>query len=641
MKRRGHSIQRGILGLVFCSWLMAGAAGAASRGESNAWDGAMRYFTEGYWDQAQSKLAAFTNSYPGSDNFAEAVLRQAQARYHLAEKKASNEAAKRPWNFSDVVELLNGQLNRAGDLADRYLYWMAEAYYADAKYVDAANTYARLARDYDTMRAEAQFLEADCYFQTKDWARVEEKLRAPDGAFQQMTRTNAGSEWVAKGLFLLTEAERIQGDSARAAEAVQEIPPQKPGSELEWKRQLLLAQVKLEGGHADEALQGSTNLLAAAAGKAPWTTASQMLLGEINWRLGQLPEAMSNYEAILSADTNVESQREALTNIIDLNLRLGHTAEATRRLAKFVADYPEEYRSDFDLLTLGKLQLRQRFESADAGAPSEGGSNYLGMAETNFQTILRDTNSVLRGEAELYLGWCLYTEGEVGRSGIAFSNAVQLLTNGEDKAEALFKLADTQYEQTNYTGAISNYTRVVEDYGSFAVVTNSLFERALYQIVRASTEEAPPDLATASNAVGRILAWFPNRFLGEPSLLLLGLATDRAGRPAARGARAAEARRVFAGFTDHWPDSKLRPEVDLAVARTYEREGDWTNAIAKYTAWIDANPTNASLPIAEFSLAWANSQAGNETNALEGFTSYVGKYTNELAAQAQYLDREI
>jgi TolA-binding protein len=176
----------------------------------------------------------------------------------------------------------------------------------------------------------------------------------------------------------------------------------------------------------------------------------------------------------------------------------------------------------------------------------------------------------------------------------------------------------------------------VDDYGQFPLVTNNLFEPALYQILRAGI--ATTNLSAASNALSRILEWFPNGYLGDRSLLLLGEAKNREGNAVA-------ARELFDKFKDLWPDSALRPQADLAIARTYERQGDWTNAVHVYYSFIAGQTNSDALPLAEFSLAWAEFKAGQEpgaskefeTNALRDFTSFVAKYpTNALAAKARY-----
>jgi tetratricopeptide (TPR) repeat protein len=78
--------------------------------------------------------------------------------------------------------------------------------------------------------------------------------------------------------------------------------------------------------------------------------------------------------------------------------------------------------------------------------------------------------------------------------------------------------------------------------------------------------------------------------------------------------------------------------VELAVARTYEREQNWRAAITNYANWLENFPANDLRPQSVYSLAWANYQAGNETNAFVQFTNFVAQFpTNTtLAPLAQW-----
>ena len=206
--------------------------------------------------------------------------------------------------------------------------------------------------------------------------------------------------------------------------------------------------------------------------------------------------------------------------------------------------------------------------------------------------------------------------------------AMNRLPPSEDLAVARFKMGDVLFAQKNFTDALDNYRRVVEEFADFPAVTQSLGDRALYQMLRASLELK--DLAGASNALARILKLYPASDLADSSLLLVGEGLADARQPAA-------ARALFQKFEGLFPNSPLRPQVELAVARTYEQEQNWSSAIGQYENWRNDFPTNALRPQADYALAWANYQAGNETNAFWLFTNFVAQFpTNDLAPLAQY-----
>ena len=85
------------------------------------------------------------------------------------------------------------------------------------------------------------------------------------------------------------------------------------------------------------------------------------------------------------------------------------------------------------------------------------------------------------------------------------------------------------------------------------------------------------------------------------------------------------------------PDAPLLPEIELAVARTYERERNWNEAIGQYERWLVIHTNHVERPSAEYYRAWATFQAGQDTNALRLMTNLVAEFpTNKLTPLAQW-----
>jgi tetratricopeptide (TPR) repeat protein len=134
----------------------------------------------------------------------------------------------------------------------------------------------------------------------------------------------------------------------------------------------------------------------------------------------------------------------------------------------------------------------------------------------------------------------------------------------------------------------------------------------------------------ATSALKNILEWYPNGFAGPSSLLLTGQGLAAQNDPAG-------ARKLFSEFEERYPTNSLLPEVRLAIARSYEDEGKWDEAIKQYNAWTEAFPHYYLMPQAKFSIGWDQYMAGHETNALMLFTNFITHFpTNELAARAQW-----
>jgi len=134
---------------------------------------------------------------------------------------------------------------------------------------------------------------------------------------------------------------------------------------------------------------------------------------------------------------------------------------------------------------------------------------------------------------------------------------------------------------------------------------------------------ASGDVTTANAALKRILESFPNGFQTERAVLLAGLEISRTGQPA-------QAREIFLKFLERAPDAPLAPQVRLAIARTYEQQDRWDDAITLYDQCL-GSVTNSETR------AQANYQAGHDTNAFICFTNFITEFpTNDLAASAQW-----
>jgi TolA-binding protein len=608
---------RAVLTLVLLL-LPGGRASAASVAETRAFDAAVKDFQLGglSWERAEVEFAEFVKKYPASEHYADAVLLQAQARFKQKQ-------------YDGVVELLQTEQSKAGKLADQFTYWIAEALFRAAKYQPAVDAYARLIKEYaaSNLRPEAILGEAEARSKQGDWSGVTNQLRQPDGPFQQLAKSNPTNEMVVRCYLLLNEGELMQKNYPGAEETLGLLAQRKLGPELEWRRQYLLCRTKLESGHPEDALEISTNLV--TAGNVESRARGADFRAGIFEQLNRLPEAVATYETNLAGDLPGELQRQAMLKVVDLNLKQNKTELAAQKLEEYLIKHPNERASDLAILTLGELRLQEHFKQLNRDLKANEATNLLEQAQARFEALITTfTNSAFLGKAQLDLGWCLWTEGKLSESQAAFSNAVQRLPVSEDQAVARFKLADIQFQQMNFADAVTNYEFVATHYDAFVSVMEILREQALYQIVRSGM--AQTNLMVANNAMARILELYPNGLLADRSMLLVGQGLNREERPA-------RAREVFSEFVSKFPGSPLLPEVQLAIARTYENEGNWRAAIASYDKWTAIHTNGTALPRAEFCRAWANFKAGDEMNAFSLFTNFVARFqTNQLAPKAQY-----
>jgi TolA-binding protein len=607
-------------------WLAGERSFAATTQEDRAYAVASSAFQDGMWSRAETAFAKFVQKYPDSGRVAEAVLMQAEAEFKQGK-------------LPQAIALLTARKAEAGNLADQYVYWIAEAQFQGGDLPAAAGTFIALTRDFpeSSLRLRAMVEAAALLAQTNEWPQVVSLLEETNSVFQRAAQMDSGNELVSRGQLLLAQAKFAQNDLAGAAAVLGSLNSQTLKPELDWQRAYLLYQVKLAAGDTNAALAATTNLVQIAQLEKNDVLRAEgwALRAGVLEQLGQKPGAIAAYEEILTLNASRERQRQAILKMTELAIALDRLSDAEDSLQKFLAQFPASAAADVALLTLGELHLKDYTASRFAGAATNHlaeATNHLREAQARFDQFLRAfTNSPLAGKVYLDRGWCKWLAGNTTNSLADFETAVKLLKllpPSEDLAVARFKTGDAQFAQKDFTNALENYRAVVDDFANLPAVAQTLGDRALYQMLRANLELK--DVAGASSAMARILKLYPASDLADSSLLLVGEGLADARPPAA-------ARAIFRKFVEISPNSPLRPQVELAVARTYEREQDWPSAIGQYENWRNDFSTNGLRPQADYALAQANFQAGNETNAFGLFTNFVAQFpTNDLAPLAQY-----
>ncbi|MDE3066127.1 MAG: tetratricopeptide repeat protein [Verrucomicrobiota bacterium] len=592
---------------------------AAGPRENRDFTAAVSAFQDEMWSRAETELAQFLQKYPKSGYAAEAMLMEAEAEFKQGK-------------FAAAGALLSSHESQAGSLADQYAYWLGQAQFENGDYQGAAGTFSRLVRQYPNSQWQLDAVVDEAASRTKlgAWPQVSALLRQPKGPFQQAAKATPADERVVRGQLLLAEALLAQHHADAASAVLQSLAAQPLRLALEWQRMYLLCRVQLAEGETDALLASTTNLLRLAQSehRADWRAQSVVLQAEALTQLGRTNDAISAYQENLSSNAPAPWQREAVLKIADLAAAQDQFTNAQQSLAEFLQQFSNAPAADVALLTLGELHLKQ----AVAREPPD--TEELARAQARFDQFIGSfTNSPLLGKAHLDRGWTFWKQQKYPESLADFKAAAAALPPSVDLAVARFKLGDAAYLEKAYAVARENYRAVLKDFAGFPAVAETLGDRALYQSLRASLELK--DEAGASNALAQILKHYPANELAASGALLYGQSLAEA---ATNHSQVAAARSVFEQFEKEFPGSPLRPQVALAIARTYERENDWRRAAAVYGDWVRLYATNRLLlPQVEYRRALATFQAGEVTNAFGLFTNFVALFpANLLAPVAQW-----
>lgn len=579
--------RQGLRALVACFILvlLPGVSPRAEGAEAGAFDTAAEEFRAGFWKSAEADFSDFAKTYPESTNLPYAFLCQAVARFHQT-------------NYAGTIDLLSGHQAQAGKLADDYLFWQAKALQAKGDSAASAESFKKLIQQFPTSRLclEASVEEAQAQAKLGDWSRVIELLRKPDGIFQKAVGTNASNEAILTGWLLLGEAQLARQDYAGVEEAVKPLAGLHPNPSAAWHCHYLVSRLRMAQGHPEEALAASSNLLAEAtgAGDPAQLAETYAFLAGVFARLNRTNEAINAFTNNLAGGISAERQTQALTNVTKLLIAADRLPEAVARLEASTEHVPDPP-ADLALVLLGELRLKQdaldpgasRAEAVGTNAPPA--THYLDKATAALTRMTQKfTNSLFLGRAELDLGWCYWEQRKWRECQDACQAAVGRLPDSPlDQATARFKLADALFMQTNYAGAVTQYQNLIAHYGDLPQVKTNLIERALYQMARAGL--AGGDWPSVTDAVAKILAWYPNGFHTHPGALPAGQDKGRPGDPAGL-------REMFTNVLERMPDSPLAPQIGIAIARTFEQENKLPEAVAQYNfGWSDFPPTPRGL----------------------------------------------
>jgi TolA-binding protein len=615
----------------------AGTSMAASR-EDRLYTTALQAFNDKLYSVAEVRLNQYVQNYRKSTNAPAALLFLAQAEYYLKEYGAVTNRLSDPAALARAV---------AAGLGDRYDYWRAEALFALGDVAAAADTFAGLSKQFpkSPLAVSAAVEAAAAYAKLGRWQETDHLLDDSNSVFQTTARLAGPDEQIANGRLLQSESKCVQQDYSAAIRALDLLTPSTLTPEQNWKRTYLLYRSHIGQNELTPALTAASNLVEiarAGAGRGDiWTTnlaESLICQARVLERLGNLDAAIAVQTNNLAAGVPAAYQQQAILKLAELALAQNNLTNAEATLENYLAAFPDSPAAPVARLTLGRLHLRDFI--ADPSA-----TNQLVIAEVKLDEFLSTaTNGPLVGEGYLARGWCDWLTAqatdETGDTNVvsaqeyaaSFTNFLAatryLPADSEDWAVAKFKMGDAQFAVTNYAGAITNYQAVRDASAEQPAVAASLAGRADYQILRARL--ALGDLSQVDGLVSQLVDRFSTNASAESGLLLAGQGFSDFYLPG-------HARDLFREFSVKYPNSPLRPAVEFAVARTYEREQNWNAAATNDEAWLKAHADNSLRPQVAYDHSWVVSQGGNESQAFEMFTNFVTEYpSNNLTPFAYW-----
>jgi len=538
---------------------------------------AARSFHGGHWATSVRWLGELVERFPNSPRRSQAISLMAQAHYQMGA-------------FREAYGVLSNNRLAAGDLADEYLYWMAECRVGQGNLEAADQIYAELLREHpESPRAlEASIGMGFVSAQNEDWNRIISLLLPTESIFQKAGGEGFATTELQEGGLLLAEALLEQRDAEAAMVWVKRLP-RVMAPERNWRRQLLQARIEMESGQSTAAFA----TLAALKRELSERKAAPHLHARVDRVHATLLQVDGQWEqaAKIYRQTAADKQRtpamriQSVLNAVRLYQHAGKLGLAGEILRGVVADSSMKGLHATSYCLQGELELASGGDAAVA-------------QELFYRAISISFSDSLSARAQFGVGRCLMASGDPSGA-----------------HEAFFKVLEY--------GGTSNWVARVRYTDALSLLADGKLEeagRALIQIgagVQPELRDAARFLqlksAAAQNDAPQTRILLEQARSVNSSLLSYSLLA--AAQMQAAQDNGNEASQLLIEFRQQNPGAQLLAAAELENIRLTAAEGRWTETVALYNKWLGDYPNNALARAVKLDRAWALAQSGQMLNA--------------------------
>lgn len=561
---------------------------AAEGPDQVAFNAALRSFSIGAYARAAEEFTAFSSQFPDSALRPEALSRALYAQGEAEAGRGDHAAAQK--TFGLYLARFSG---------------------------------SELALHAAVRQAEALFRSA----QPQEAAAL---LDQPEGPFRRAMSQGKPADLLWKGLMLAAEAHLSAGHWTRAREAVVAATPLAQTPTTQWDRLRLEIRILEAGRQVEPAIAAAEQLrrIAGAEGLATRRPESSALLGRLLLAAGQGARAVAPLEENLAPAVPAAFRSDALGNLSDWWVSQGLLSLARERLEAGITGLGDDASVAALRLRLGQIHLREHLarRGADRVGSATAESNVSltrAVAELERAASLNPPPEI-RGPLTLNLAWCRWEEALSGNSKAVMAQALsgfqaalsQLPAGSPDRLVARFKAADAAAWLGDAPLALTGYLEVAAAVAERPVEREAWMPAALEQAVIAAI--ASTNAPAGESALRRLLELPQAAVRAGQSVLWLGSSLARQG--------AGElGRGLLQDYLRRFPESTVRPEVELELAMLGLHDERWADSVAELRRWLVAHPQHPGAVRAGFHLAYALSRSGDPAAAMSQFSELAAK----------------
>lgn len=603
--------------MLIISLLILVADGIAQQlSETDLIDAATRSYQAGFYDRAAKEFGNIIQRFPNSTRLPELLLYEAHSLFRLGK-------------YDECVTILAQNLQKAGPLTDKYLYWLGEAHFMRGDFLSAANNYSRLTAEFpgSDLLASACVGEAFAWFRLGNLTNTIDLLTNTNKHFSRLVSVKPNDPSILRGFLLLSESLLEQREYAKSEQILNGLVDKNLPPELRWQQMYLLAKVQMSDLRYDGAIKTVNDLInfSSSAGLMGSLPKALLLQGDILLKADQPEAALRAFEQVFNESTNIDNKREALLKMANIYIKINQYDKAIKQLEKFIADNPNDKFLDVVLVTIGEARLQSYKQQLNDKKLER--TNELILARQIFSQVTnRFKGSDACAMAWYGLGWCAWEESNYGESLRFFTNALPFLPAGPDHATALLKAGDCCMKLQRFVEARDYFRQVVDKYINSPGISSTLKQQSLSSLIKAAI--TTDDQKLTLDALAKLTTIAP----GEQSNaeVILSVAQYLTLRGDLQNARSwlGELQKLYA-------NSGLLPEAQLLLARIYIRESNFELARQTLDSWLSQWTNNPTIAQVAFERAWLSSILEPATNAYSRFNEFISRYpTNELAPLA-------
>ena len=493
---------------------------------------------------------------------------------------------------ADAAGVLQRPL-QAGTQADHgpaLLFDLGQAQLALAKYAEAAGSFARVVKEFDSwaQAADAMRLQAVAEHRAGNY-------EAGLGTCNAFLAKYAGDAGAGEMAFVKAENLLLLKRDAEALAAYRAYLDKYAGDARVAAAGFRTAQILHRLERWDEALARALPF-AGNPPQDPLFDSLWFLVGDCYFRKEAWPKAEEYLKRFVAKPAGTPSRDVALLELGLVTSRLGNPAGAQAPLSQLIAGYPQSPQRPLALVELGRLQYEAR---------------QYDPARQSFQAVAgcKDVTPDSVAQAMYYLGWIEADQGRHKEAAVHFQALAEKHPGHALAPDALLQLGRVQLKQDAHAPAAATLDKLVKTFPQFGKLDHALFYLGVAHARQEQWAQAAPRFET-------VIAKHPDSVLLDRALYEAAWCRKRLKDPAA-------AMKRYASLLAHEPRSELADRATFELAELEFEAERYDEAIRRLNGLL---PTLKDAELKEqvlYRLGWCQVSKDDPAAAATAFENLL------------------